>query len=74
MVSNLSYHIAPYEKVSEAIAHFLNCFLGETEGGGGGRGLVDDTATVPVNGHSSNSGSKKRQKKKRVLKGRSSTG
>jgi protein TIF31 len=64
----------PYEKVSEAIAHFLNCFLGQTaEGGGGGRERehAEETAGVLVNGHASNS--KKKQKKKKSSKGRASS-
>ena len=57
----------PYERVSEAIAHFLNCFLGQPEGGGRGR-----EEEPMVNGHSSSS--RKKQKKKKSGKGRTHTG
>ena len=66
---------APYEKVSEAIVHFLNCFLGQTEerggGGGGGGGRETGEDTPVVNGHTS---SKKKQKKKKSSKGPCSSG
>ena len=67
-------HTAPYEKVSEAIAHFLNCLLGESEqrGGGGGGGREgrgrDHVEETTINGHTSSSSSKKKQRKKKSSK------
>ena len=55
-------HTAPYEKVSEAIARFLSCLLGQTDGG------AEEAAAV--NGHHS----KKKTKKKKNPKGLSPSG
>ena len=76
-VNNLS-PIAPYEKVSEAIAHFLNCLLGQADvvgwgwgGGEGGDNMEDTTIAATLNGHTT---SKKKQKKKKNTKSRLSSG